>query len=220
MCIVIYDGDIIDRSLVFKTAVRSGEGKQTFLDRIHGKSQQLGCCDRGKGVGHIVISGHGKDDVCVQLSVSEEIKCNPTFFIVGDILRTVVKFWRHSVSHHAAVQTFADFLILIDLSVNDQCSVRWQQGCKLMKGVTDIFQIFKEIQMIGFNVQDDADLREKVQEAVCIFTGLCDEDAGASDPDISADGLQNPAHRDGRICVTCQQNMRDHGSCCRLAMSS
>ena len=46
-----------------------------------------------------------------------------------------------------------------------------------MKGVTDIFQIFKEIQMIGFNVQDDADLREKVQEAVCIFTGLCDEDA-------------------------------------------
>ena len=124
-----------------------------------------------------MISGHGKDDVCVQLSVSEEIKCNPTFFIVGDILRTVVKFWRHSVSHHAAVQTFADFLILIDLSVNDQCSVRWQQGCKLMKGVTDIFQIFKEIQMIGFNVQDDADLREKVQEAVCIFTGLCDEDA-------------------------------------------
>ena len=89
-----------------------------------------------------------------------------------------------------------------------------------MKGVTDIFQIFKEIQMIGFNVQDDADLREKVQEAVCIFTGLCDEDAGASDPDISADGLQNPAHRDGRICGTCQQNMRDHGSCCRLAMSS
>ena len=175
MCIVIYDGDIIDRSLVFKTAVCSGEGKQAFLNRIHGKSQQLRCCDRGKGVGHIVISGHGKDDVCVQLSVSEEIKCNPTFFIVGDILRTVVKFRRHSVSHHAAVQTFADFLILIDLSVNDQCSVRWQQGCKLMKGVTDIFQIFKEIQMIGFNVQDDADLREKVQEAVCIFTGLCDK---------------------------------------------
>ena len=27
MCIVIYDGDIIDRSLVFKTAVRSGEGR-------------------------------------------------------------------------------------------------------------------------------------------------------------------------------------------------
>lgn len=88
----------------------------------------------------------------------------PDLFIVGDILRTVVKFWRHSVSHHAAVQTFADFLILIDLSVNDQCSVRWQQGCKLMKGVTDIFQIFKEIQMIGFNVQDDADLREKCRK--------------------------------------------------------
>ena len=64
-----------------------------------------------------------------------------------------------------------------------------------MKGVTDIFQIFKEIQMIGFNVQDDADLREKVQEAVCIFTGFCDKNTGASYPDISADGLKDPAYR-------------------------
>ena len=39
----------------------------------------------------------------------------------------------------------------------------------------DIFQIFEEIQVIFFNIQDDADFREKMKKAVGIFTGFCNK---------------------------------------------
>ena len=44
-----------------------------------------------------------------------------------------------------------------------------------MERITDISQVFEEIQMIFVNIQDYADLREEMQETVRIFTGFCDK---------------------------------------------
>ena len=65
--------------------------------------------------------------------------------------------------------------------------------------MTDIVNVFKEIQMIGIHVQDDADLREEASKAVGVFAGFGDECAGMSQAQVTTDRRQDTADRDGRI---------------------
>ena len=68
-----------------------------------------------------------------------------------------------------------------------------------MERITDISQVFEEIQMIFVNIQDYADLREEMQETVRIFTGFCDKIFRITYTDVTADSLLDAADRDGRI---------------------
>ena len=47
--------------------------------------------------------------------------------------------------------------------------------------------------------------------AVCILAGLRHEAAGMADPDISADAVEDAAHRDGGIRLRRQKDLRHHG---------
>ena len=58
-----------------------------------------------------------------------------------------------------------------------------------MERITDISQVFEEIQMIFVNIQDYADLREEMQETVRIFTGFCDKIFRITYTDVTADSL-------------------------------
>ena len=51
-----------------------------------------------------------------------------------------------------------------------------------------------------------------MKKAVRIFTGFCQKYIRTADPDISADGGQNAAHRDSRICVFFHKNRSNHRS--------
>ena len=70
----------------------------------------------------------------------------------------------------------------------------------------DVIQILKEVQMIRVDIEDHSDLRFKAQETVGILTGLRHKILGASDTDIAADLLQDPAYGDGRIKVGLKQD--------------
>ena len=86
--------------------------------------------------------------------------------------------------------------------------------------MTDIIQIFKEIQMIRIDIQDDADLWEKVQKTVGIFTGFCHKNTIRADTDITMNSRKNTANGNGWIRICGQQNMGYHRSRGGLAMGT
>ena len=61
--------------------------------------------------------------------------------------------------------------------------------------------------MICVDIQDNADLRKEMEEAVGIFTGFCNEYLRSADTDVAADGLEDTADRDRRVLLSCQQDM-------------
>ena len=98
-----------------------------------------------------------------------------------------------------AVKTSHDFFIVRGIRVDDQAAVHRKQFRKTAEGVPDILDVLKEIQMIFFYIENDADCREKTEKAVGIFTCLRKENAGLADADISPDGGENAADTDSRI---------------------
>ena len=84
--------------------------------------------------------------------------------------------------------------------------------------MTDIIQIFEEIQMVSINIQDNADFRKKVQETVGIFTGFCDKNAVGTHTDITVDCRKNTTYGNGRIGISSQQNVGNHGGCSRFSV--
>ena len=72
--------------------------------------------------------------------------------------------------------------------------------------MTDIVNILKEIQMVCIHIQDNTDLREKAQKAVCVFAGFCDKSLRIAYADVSADSRKNTSHTDGRVTVSCKKN--------------
>ena len=65
--------------------------------------------------------------------------------------------------------------------------------------MTDIVNVFKDIQMIGVLVQDVADLREEAYNAVGVFAGCGDDCAGMSQAQVTTDRRQDTADRACRI---------------------
>ena len=58
-----------------------------------------------------------------------------------------------------------------------------------MEGVADIINIFEEIHMVFFYVQDNSNLWKEMQKAISVFAGFCDKYIRASHTDIAADCL-------------------------------
>ncbi len=89
-----------------------------------------------------------------------------------------------------------------------------------MKRVSDIAQIFEEVQMVGIDVKDDTDQRIEMQEAVGVFTGLGHEMLPGTDAEVSSYGRQDTAYRQGRIGAGPEKYLRYHGSRSRFAMGT
>ena len=85
-----------------------------------------------------------------------------SFFVIRNVRCAVIKLGGGSVRDHAAAEPLADLAIVFNLSVYDKSSVGRQELGKLAERVTDILQILKEVEMIFLDVEDHADLREKV----------------------------------------------------------
>ena len=73
-----------------------------------------------------------------------------------------------------------------------------------MEGMSDVFKILEEVQMIFLNIEDDTDFRIKMKETVRIFTGFCDKSLRLSNADVTTDCLENTADRNCRIQIGCK----------------
>ena len=121
-------------------------------------------------------------------------------FIKCDVRSIIVAFPLLAVSDNTAWKSIRDFLHIRNFTINDQSSIFRKKLREKTEGMTDIIEIFKEVEMIGVNIQDNTDLRIKMKKTVCVFTCLCQEYLRISDTNISIDRLQNTAYRD-QMCI-------------------
>ena len=218
--IVVYDSDAVELAFILEPAVRTGEGEQPLLRNIHGNAEQVRHRDGGEGVGYIVVAGHGQGDVIRMLAVLQKIKSDMSVFIIGHIFCTVVRTRCGTIGDDIAVQSFINLLMIIYITVDDQRAVLRKEFRELAEGMTDVLQVFEEVEMILLDIQDHADLREEVKEAVGVFAGLCDKCLRTAHTDIASDGFQDATDRDGRIHIARKKDVGDHGCGRCLAMGS
>ena len=88
-------------------------------------------------------------------------KSGAAIFIESDIFGGVVSVAAQAESDNLAVQIMGNSLYFRGICIDDQSTIRGQKLGKTVKGMADIVNILKEIQMIGIHVQDDTDFREK-----------------------------------------------------------
>ena len=99
-----------------------------------------------------MVAGNSQYDMVCDGSVLDQIKRYGTLFIKSDVGCAVIRIVVKTVGDNVTGKSFVDLLIVVDIGIDHQSSVRRQKRRKLMERMTDIFQIFKEIQMILFYI--------------------------------------------------------------------
>ena len=137
----------------------------------------------------------------------DEIKGCISLFIVLNIGSTVIKRSFPTECHNATGKSVCNIREVFDVAVDHQGSVFRQEFCEKAERVADVIQILEEIQMIGIDIQDHADLWEEMQEAVRILAGFCDEKSGASHTDVAVNRLEDSAHGNRGVHVSGEKNV-------------
>ena len=84
--------------------------------------------------------------------MEDQVKGNMAVVIISDIVRAVIKIAGRTIRHDIAGEPAVYPGIIADIPINDKSAVVWEKGSKLVEGMTDIFQVFKEIQMVFFYI--------------------------------------------------------------------
>ena len=91
-------------------------------------------------------------------------------FIIGNIGRIVIKSIRKSKRDYLAGKPFAEFLIALNLSVDNQGTVCLGVAGKLMEGCPHIVEILEKVQMLCLYIENDAVFWEERVITICVFT--------------------------------------------------
>ena len=120
-------------------------------------------------------TGNIQLDVVDLLTVSYQVKTAFGKFVESNILSGVITCRFQTISDDVAWQTFSNLSDVVDFTVDNEDTLLIQFFCKLPEGMTDVIDIFKEIQMVFFYIKDDLKTWIELQEAVGIFAGFCDK---------------------------------------------
>ena len=123
-------------------------------------------------------TGNIQLDVVDLLTVSYQVKTAFGKFVESNILSSVITCRFQTISDDVAWQTFSNLSDVVDFTVDNEDTLLIQFFCKLPEGMTDVIDIFKEIQMVFFYIKDDLKTWIELQEAVEWAKRVCDLGAG------------------------------------------
>ena len=220
MCIIVYDRNPCNFSFILETAVCSCETSKSLDDHFFGKTKKMtegNCC---QCIGNIVDARHFQIIAANLNAIAQNGEGSMSIFVISDICCLIICIMFQTISDHITWKIPNDIFIFRSICIDDQCTVSRKKLCKAAEGMTDIVNILKEIQMVCIHIQDNTDLREKAQKAVCVFAGFCDKSLRIAYADVSADSRKNTSHTDSRVTVSCKKNVRYHRCCGCFSMSS
>ena len=139
-------------------------------------------------------TGNIQLDVVDLLTVSYQVKTAFGKFVESNILSGVITCRFQTISDDVAWQTFSNLSDVVDFTVDNEDTLLIQFFCKLPEGMTDVIDIFKEIQMVFFYIKDDLKTWIELQEAVGIFAGFCNEIVGMTHADIAVEAAKAGKH--------------------------
>ncbi len=136
--------------------------------------------------------------------------------VCGMVIRIIIG----AKGDHGTFQVMGNFIRILNLPIDNQTAVLRQKLRKFPEGIPDIVQVPEKVQVIGLNIQDNADSGEKIEKTVGVFTGFRDKITGFSYTHIAPDILQYAADGQSGIQVSLEQNLADHGGGSGLAMGA
>lgn len=161
MCIIIYYSKTVYLPLVFESSVGSFKVRQRFSDHILIDGQQFGGSNGGRCIVDIVQTGDAQPIGAFFCTIgSGQKEGGIAEFIISDIRGAVVA-GRRTICDDPTAQIVRELFDLRDVPVYNERSVFGKKSGKFMERVTNIVNIFKEIQMIFFYIKNNADLWEK-----------------------------------------------------------
>ena len=125
---------------------------------------------------------------------------------MDDIFRLPVRAVRQSKGFYSAVQSLCQLCHVFNRLIDNQCTLRRDTLCKGMEGAADIRKVFEIIQMVAFHIQNHTDEGLELQKAVEIFACLGNEIRRVTDFQVTADGRQDAANRNGGVCPCGKQD--------------
>ena len=166
----------------------------------------------------IMVSGYIQMEIPEQFAFIIYIKGILAVWLMDDIFRLPVRAVRQSEGFYGAVQSLCQLCHVFNRLIDNQCTLRRDTLCKGMEGAADIRKVFEIIQMVAFHIQNHADEGLELQKAVEIFACLGNEIRRVTDFQVTADGRQDAANRNGGVCPCGKQDFGNHGCGCSLAM--
>ena len=153
MCIIIDHGCSPERSFVLKAALGSFVFGKAGLNRLCRNLKERSQCEGSQCIGDIVFSDN------VQLVMRSR---HPGFyhrkfpaakFIIrnvcrGKVSRSIVD----GIRQHAAGKPVCDFLIIVNVRINDQCSVCRKKFRKTAETVSYVGKIVEEVKVFCFYI--------------------------------------------------------------------
>ena len=106
------------------------------------------------------------------------------------------------------------------LAVGQHGAALGHQVGKGPEGVFHVVQVFEEVQMVGFNVQDDGDGGIEGQEGVAILAGLQNNGLALAHPVAGAQNGQGAANHHGGVDAGGHGNVGTHGGRGRFAVGA
>ena len=167
-------------------------------------------CKGGQSIEDIVFSRNFQLYAAQQFAFAPHIEERMAFRIEFDICGAVIGIFAESESDDAASGVGDDFIYKRICLISDDAAVLGYQFGELIKGIYDVIDILKIVQVIGIDVENDFHLRTEAQKTVHIFAGLCDEKIALSDFHIAAEFVEIASHQNRRIRLGIFQDQRYH----------
>ncbi len=211
VCVIVDDRNAVDRTLVLEAAVCTVEDQKSFLNMCKGNTGKRAACNRSQSIGDIVKPRNMQCQCAERFALVHNRKGCAALLIKLNICCGKITAAVKPECDDGARKPAGDLLVVVDRTVDDQCTIRLCVLCKKPEGMTDIGKILKEIQMLCLNVEDDAVFRTEIQKAVRVLTCLRQKRLGVADAQIAAERFEDTSDRDGRIGVCREQDLADHG---------
>ena len=152
VCVIIDYCYSVHASFVLETTIGSAKRVKPLYDRIGVKSHCDSERDCSERVTCIMTARNGEFDFCELFTVMHCVKLRTRFLIIGQIFRIKVEGWVKSVCNDLLRKSVGKFLIIVNLSVNNGCTIGKCVACKLTEGVADVIEIFEEIEVFRFYI--------------------------------------------------------------------
>ena len=152
MGIIVNHCDSVKLSLLFKAAFGSCKIQKPSLYRLHGDTCCESCCNRCKGIVHIVLAAHAKTYRILPYAILIQIERRPCKLIIGNRTGAVTARPVCSYRKYLSTDVFHYLLPIFNIAVNNNASLGWNLLCKKGEGAADISQILEKVQMILLNI--------------------------------------------------------------------
>ena len=152
VCVIVNDGHLTDGSFFLKAAFGAAEFVQAVTNRLHRDGKDIGQNDGSQSVVYIVNTRYIQGEMAKESVSFFAVKGRMAKFVICDIFCVIVTGGIRTVGDRLGGQTGCKFIQTVDLLADDQCAVLWKKFCETAEGMADVFQVFKEIQMVCINV--------------------------------------------------------------------